>query len=216
LVEDSQHGETVVGIDVGGERKGFHAVALLDGHFVDKKAAPDPAVIVNWCVRHKAKVVAVDAPCRWSLKDSSRLSERELKIAGEKIHCFATPTYKDARANKKGFYDWVFNGEKLYECLESHQYLRFNGQRTEKQICIETFPHAVVCAMAGQVVLAKPKARVRREALWNRGYDDSSLPNIDFVDAALCAIAADEFRKDNYQLYGDRDEGFVVVPDPSV
>ena len=212
----SQHSKTVVGIDVGGERKGFHAVALLDGHFVSKKAALDPDVIVNWCIHHKAKVIAVDAPCRWSLKDSSRLAEREMKIAGRGIHCFATPTYKDARANKKGFYDWVFNGEKLYERLESHRYLRFNGERTEGQMCIETFPHAVVCAMVGQVVSAKPKARVRREALQNRGLDISGLPNIDFVDSALCAIAADEFRKGSYQLYGDRDEGFIVVPVPSV
>lgn len=90
----SQPGETTVGIDVGGEWEGFHALALLDGHFVDKKANPDPTVIVNWCIRHKATVVAVDAPCRWSLKGSSRLAERELKIAGERIHCFATPTYK--------------------------------------------------------------------------------------------------------------------------
>ncbi|MBA2084684.1 hypothetical protein DMTZ50_0489 [Dehalococcoides mccartyi] len=209
-------GETVVGIDVGGERKGFHAVALLNGHFVDKKATPDPAVIANWCIRHKAKVVAVDAPCRWSLKDSSRLAERELNVAGGKIHCFATPTYKIARANKKGFYDWIFNGEKLYEYLESHRYFRFNGERIKGQICIETFPHAVVCVMAGKVALAKPKARVRREALRSRGYDDSNLPNIDFVDAALCAVAANEFRKDKYQLYGDRNEGFIVVPDLGV
>jgi hypothetical protein len=31
----------VVGIDVGGPRKGFHAVALRDGGYLDKFASPD-------------------------------------------------------------------------------------------------------------------------------------------------------------------------------
>ena len=209
-----QPGKIVVGIDVGGNRKGFHAVALLNGQFIEKKRDTSPATIVNWCIRHKATVVAVDAPCRWSQAGLSRLAERELSVAGERIHCFATPTYQVAQANK--FYDWILNGEKLYERLESHQYLRFSGERINEQVCIETFPHAIVCAIAGHVVTAKPKARVRREALKNKGLDISGLPNIDFVDAALCAVAGDEFRKGSYKSYGDRLEGFIVVPLTSV
>lgn len=58
--------QTVVGIDVGGEHKGFHAVALLGSIFVDKTTATDPAVIVAWCLAQKATVVSVDAPCGWS------------------------------------------------------------------------------------------------------------------------------------------------------
>jgi len=203
---------TVIGIDVGGERKGFHAVALQGGIFVDKKTSSKPADISAWCLDHKTRVVAVDAPCRWSQSGSSRLAERELRIAGKQIHCFATPTYTDARANIKGFYDWMFNGEKLYECLESRQYLRFNGDRTEEPMCIETFPHAIVCALAGVVVPARPKGKVRRAALRERGFDVSKLLNIDFVDAALCAVTAEAFRNNRYQLYGDRAEGFIVVP----
>ena len=45
----SQHGVTVVGIDVGGERKGFHAVALRAGQFVDTKSSTDPKELVKWC-----------------------------------------------------------------------------------------------------------------------------------------------------------------------
>lgn len=56
----------VVGIDVGGERKGFHAVALNNGMFVATLAHSDPAVIVSWCRQQNAAVVAVDAPCGWS------------------------------------------------------------------------------------------------------------------------------------------------------
>ncbi len=204
----SQLGETVVGIDVGEERKGFHAVALLDGHFVDKKADPDPSAIVDWCIRHKARVVAVDAPCRWSQSGSSRLVERQLGSKG--IHCFATPTQEKARC--RDFYKWVFNGERLYNQLQRYYHL-FNGERLEEAMCIETFPHAVVCAMAGKVVPARPKSKRRREALRMRSYDVDCLPNIDFVDAALCAVVAEEFRNDRCNPYGDCAEGFILLPD---
>jgi predicted nuclease with RNAse H fold len=203
----SQPIQTVVGIDVGGELKGFHAVALLDGNFVEKTTDPDPCSIVAWCLEKKAKVVGVDAPSRWSKTGSSRLAERALAKDG--INCFATP--KRDIALYRNFYKWVFNGERLYRLLEPH-YLLFDKQRTEGQMCIETFPHAIVCAMEGRVVSARPKATVRRQALRKKGYDVGALPNIDFVDAALCAVAADEFRKGTYQLYGDQAEGYIVLP----
>lgn len=74
----------------------------------------------------------------------------------------------------------------------------------------------MLLALAGRVVPARPKSTVRRQVLRDRGYDGSSLPNIDFVDAALCAVAADEFRKGRYKPYGDKAEGFIVVPSPIV
>lgn len=203
--------QTVVGIDVGGERKGFHAVALRGDTFVDKVTAADPAVIVTWCLDHKATVIAVDAPCWWSQTGKSRQAERELELSGEQIFCFATPTRERAENHKKGFYGWVFNGEKLYQLL-TKTYPLFNGEGHKGPACIETFPHAIVCALAGRVASAKPKSLVRRKALQDRGYEIGSLSNIDFVDAALCAVAADEFRKGNYHSFGNREEGYIVVP----
>jgi len=208
-----QSKQAVVGIDVGGERKGFHAVALLGGIVLDKKTDPDPKVIVDWCLDHKAMVVAVDAPCRWSQSGSSRLAEQKLELRGKKIYCFSTPTR--ARALHRNFYKWVFNGERLYRLLAA-QYVLFSGQWANRPMCIETFPHAVTCAIAGRVVATKPKATVRRAALQKRGYGVHDLSNIDFVDAALCAVAAEGFRSRHYQQYGDRREGFIVVPAPSV
>ncbi|MCX5844734.1 MAG: DUF429 domain-containing protein [Deltaproteobacteria bacterium] len=198
---------TVVGIDVGGESKGFHAVALHDGNFVEKKTDRDPTVIVKWCLHHKASFVGVDAPCKWSYTGSSRLAEREL--GKQRISCFATPS-RD-QASNRGFYKWIFNGEKLYRLLETHYHL-FDGTETNEQTCIETFPHAIVCSLAGRVMPAKPKSVVRRGALGSEGYDHTNLPNIDFIDAALCAVAADHFRKGNYACFGDYAEGFIVVP----
>jgi predicted nuclease with RNAse H fold len=200
---------TVIGIDVGGEKKGFHAIALCDGKFVGQMTDIHPNVIVEWCLDHRAEIVGVDAPCLWSRAGSSRMAEREIKIAGEKVHCFATPTRE--RALHRKFYQWVFNGERLYKCLET-QYPLFDGQRKSGRVCFETFPHAIVCAMAGRVISAKSKGTVRRNVLQRRGYDDRDLHNIDFVDAALCAVAADALCNGSYQIYGDPTEGFIVVP----
>lgn len=204
--------QVVVGIDVGGERKGFHAVALRNGVF-EKATSIKPAEIVRWCLEWKANIVAVDAPCGWSQSTSSRLAERDLKLAGKKIHCFATPTRAHALAHKKGFYDWVFNGETLYRLLAPH-YPLFDGRLQKGPICFETFPHAIVCALAAKVVSAKPKTSERRKVLRGRGYDDSLLSNIDFIDAALCAVTAEEFRKGRTIQFGTRDEGFIVMPSP--
>ena len=80
----SLDGNAVVGIDVGGERKGFHAVALGNGAF-EKTTSTEPVEILDWCLERKVKVVAVDAPCGWSQATSSRQAERDLKLARKKI-----------------------------------------------------------------------------------------------------------------------------------
>jgi predicted nuclease with RNAse H fold len=62
--------DIVVGIDVGGKKKGFHAVALRNGTFKDKITDTDPAIIAQWCQKEGATVVSVDAPCDWSQNGS--------------------------------------------------------------------------------------------------------------------------------------------------
>ena len=168
-------------------------------------------MILAWCLEQNATVVAVDAPCAWSRNDSSRKAERDLRLFEKKIHCFATPTRERAKSNGTGFYAWVFNGERLYQQLQEH-YPLFNGVHCEGPVCIETFPHAAACALAGRVVSAKHKASVRRKVLQDRGYDVSCLSNIDYVDAAICAVAADAFCKNSYQDFGNCEEGFIIVP----
>jgi len=203
----SHSNNTVIGIDVGGPRKGFHAVVLREGEICGTKTACDPKAIVEWCLEQDASVVGVDAPCMWSVADKSRAVERELNQAH--IHCFYTPTRERAQGNP--FYSWMLNGEKLFQSLLKHFSL-YTGQRNAKRVCFETFPHAIVCALSGEIVPAHPKTSVRREVLRKRGLDISRLTNIDFVDAALCAVAAEAFRRGEFDRYGDQKEGFVVVP----
>jgi GxxExxY protein len=200
--------QAVVGVDVGAEKKGFHAVALRNGIF-ETKASSNPAEIVEWCRELHATVIAVDAPCGWSQSDACRMAERELKLNGMKLSSFPTPTRAKAQENKTGFYDWVFNGEKLYQEL-APRFPLFEGTRREGPASFETFPHAVACALAGKIIPAS--ASERRKLLTERGYDARSLANNDFVDAALCALAADAFRQGRTQYFGREDEGFIIVP----
>lgn len=206
----SSRTQTVVGIDVGGPRKGFHAVALHDGVFREATSA-DPASIVDWCLEQSARIVAVDAPCGWSQSGRSRQAERDLRVGEARIQCFMTPARSHALVHAKGFFDWVFNGEKLYQLLVPH-YPLYDGTRGRRSCCFETFPHGIVCALAGKIVAAKPKLANRRGVLIDRGYDISPLTNIDYIDAALCAVAAEEFRHGRTKYFGNQAEGFIVLP----
>jgi len=201
---------TVVGVDVGGPRKGFHAVALT-GTVFRQQACSSPAEVAAWCRDVGAAAVGVDAPCGWSASGSSRRAERDLRINDERIHCFATPTLKRARQSRTDFYGWVFNGMKLYDELRKH-YPLFAGDASVRPLCFETFPQAVACALAGRTVSAQRKATVRRHILSEQGYDHSALKNIDFIDAALCAVAAERLLQETVVYFGQPDEGFIVIP----
>lgn len=198
----------IVGVDVGGPKKGFHAVALCDGQFSEKFATPDSTEVVEWCRKLDASVVGIDAPCCWSRTGRARLCEREL--ASEGIHAFATPS--QAMAENNPFYGWMINGAELFRLLAPN-YQFFDGRYSESsQVCFETFPQAVACALAGTIVSAKHKSRDRRRLLREAGLSIDSLSNIDMVDAALCALTAHHLLNGTFKTYGDAAEGFIVVP----
>src|SRR5580692_5514674 len=108
----------VAGVDVGAPSKGFHAVVLRPG-LLEMTTSPDPRKVVAWCCDHGARIVAVDAPCGWSDGGKSRKAERDLQLGGKKMQVFSTPTKRAARAHEKCFYEWVLNGERLYNELKS-------------------------------------------------------------------------------------------------
>jgi predicted nuclease with RNAse H fold len=199
----------VAGIDVGGPRKGFHAVALRDGQYLDKFKSRDADEMVSWCQGISATAVGIDAPCRWSETGRARPAERE--IAKQVTSCFATPT--QARAGEIAFYGWMLNGAKLYGALEA-SYKLFIGEPVAdgELICFETFPQAVACALAGELVSAKKKGVVRRERLKKEGISLTEMTNIDTVDAALCALTARYLLAGQYRGYGEVRTGFILVP----
>jgi len=204
-----------VGVDVGGPGKGFHAVCLDAGRCMAVTRTREPGELVAWIRSLGAAVVAIDAPCGWSMQGKSRLAERELQRAG--IHSFYTPSRTDALASD--FYRWVFNGERLYRMLAA-EYPLYRGQARAAKTCFETFPHAVTWQFVPGYPI-REKRMVRREILEAQGCQVNLLKNIDLVDAAVCAIAADFFSRGDRWIKTypapdvpgwHRDEGLIVVP----
>jgi predicted nuclease with RNAse H fold len=198
----------VVGIDVGGPRKGFHGVALRDGSYFAKLAASDAHAVTGWCLDIGAHAVGIDAPCRWSLTGRAKPAERALSAKG--IRAFATPSRAAAQGHK--FYCWMLKGADLFRAMESHYRLFDGSNAAPEPACFETFPHAVACALARAIVPAKRKGPVRRELLREAGIDTTPLAGMDTVDAALCALAAHYFLAGSFKTYGDAAEGLIVVP----
>jgi predicted nuclease with RNAse H fold len=104
-------------------------------------------------------------------------------------------------------------GEKLYKQLQKQGYALFAGRPLGiGGVACETFPQAIACSLARETVSAKKKSTVRRRLLQAQGIATAELRNIDFVDAALCGLAASRLRAGAYRTYGDAKSGLIVVP----
>lgn len=198
----------VVGVDVGGAKKGFHAVALGTGNGMATMTSSDPASVAAWCLGLGARAVGVDAPCRWSRTGSARSCERELTATGMTV--FSTPGRAVGRRHP--FYGWMLNGAALFRLLIPH-YPLFDGHLpVTGPVCFETFPHAVACALAGRVLSAKRKRIDRPRVLRREGLSSDAFATIDYADAALCALTARQLLKGKCAWFGEAAEGFILVP----
>jgi predicted nuclease with RNAse H fold len=208
----TENGIAVIGIDVGGQRKGFHAVALTCGEYSGRCATSDVGQLVDWCREVKGAVIAVDAPCRWSIDGRARPAERQLMEKG--IWCFSTPTRQRAVAHPKNHYGWMLQGEELFKALEASYPLYSELPAPGQKCCFETFPHAVTWHLNGGNADAKHKRLQRRSLLEKAGVDLAELTNIDFVDAALCALTAHHVASGGKCIrYGHANTGHIIVPE---
>ncbi len=202
-----------VGIDVGGIKKGFHAVVNHAGQYHDHFQSTNPDAVVAWALSQKPSVIAIDAPSMFSQNGRSRKAERDLVDNG--MRCFYTPT-RDL-AKESHFYDWVFNGELIYKKLELPIFM---GDKINSPCVIETFPHAIqlsLWARHGQSCPEGSKSSIRRKTLaLHAKYETKKLTSIDLIDAALCAVSADYFVNEQFSAYGCSEEGFIVIPNNSI
>lgn len=196
------------GIDVGGPKKGFHAVALQDGAYFDKFRSTNAAEVAAWIRRTGASAVAVDAPCHWRAGGDMRPAERGLARLG--IHCFATPSRAAAEAHP--FYAWMRNGLSLYRRLSADYPLLDNPAPANRKVCCETFPQAIACILASRLLSARNKRTDRPGLLEAARIHTGALDSLDFVDAALCALAAHRYLLGSFRLLGDAAEGYLVLP----
>jgi predicted RNase H-like nuclease len=212
----------VVGIDVGGARKGLHAVALEGGQYLnqasfkakdDEESGPTAAErLAAWCRVYKPLMIAVDAPCRWSTDGGCRPGERAL--AKKRITCFATPKREKAVDPAVINFRWMLEGEKVYQALARTHPLATAKPQPGQQCCFETYPHAITWHLRGDNAQAPQKRQQRRELLDKAKIDLTKLTNIDLVDAALCALTAHHAAM-GWSLceYGDAETGVIIVPE---
>jgi predicted nuclease with RNAse H fold len=202
---------TTIGIDVGGDRKGFHAVALRGGVYAGQLASRDVRELSHWCrAVMDARVIAIDAPCRWSLDGRPRPCERELLAQG--IRCFTSPTREQAVAHPTNTFGWMLQGEALFQALEpTHPLL--SSLPIAGPACFETFPHAITWHLRDGHAAAAQKQPQRRGLLEQEGIDPSRFTRIDWIDAALCALAAHQATTGvPCAAYGEPETGLIVVP----
>lgn len=205
---------TSVGIDVGGPAKGFYAVALRDGTYLDQLQTKNPDELLHWALDHGALCIAIDAPCSWRIGANLRRAERELISNG--IRCFPTPCRKQAVKHPTGWYDWMLEGEKLYLTLQ-HRYGLLNETRMKPRHrrCVETFPHAITQAFLGAGIQAKNKRYDRLAILENQGveFPQTLQKKQDAIDAALCALTAHYLAtRQRCRFFGEPITGYITIP----
>jgi predicted RNase H-like nuclease len=197
------------GMDVGGEKKGFHCVAIDDDRILDPvrfKAAQDAA---DWCRDIEAQIIGIDAPCGWSSGECGRRAEKDMWNVA-RLHSFSTPSEAKSDGN---FYKWMQNGAKLYRSLRP-RFPLYTGEVTQGRFCFETYPHAIAWSLAGRLLSAREKRSNRPPLLEAAGLELPSGANIDVTDAALCALTARYVWLRQFRSFGDACEGYLLVPDP--
>lgn len=199
----------VAGIDVGEARKGFHLVAFRGATILGKLKTSDPHEAAKWCLDVGAKIVGIDAPCGWCQDNGRGRREAEGILATLGYPSFPTPRREVAIVNPVNA--WMLNGERLYAALRA-DFPLFAGKIPDGRFCFETYPYLASCGLAGRRLEAKNKRRDRRDIVRSAGIDDQILTNGDYLDAAICAMAACSVAIDYVTMCGNAEEGFIVAP----
>jgi len=187
-----------MGIDVGGERKGFD-LAVIDANLavVEAKSRLKVSDVVDLARGWAPLVVAIDSPCEAAAPGRHlRECERELNRAVCGIRW--TP---DMRAiNASDYCAWIRNGFKLYGAMESEAAIEV----------IEVFPTAAWTRWVGR--------RSATRARWTRAgmarLPLSAVPNRssqDLRDAVAAALTAWQYTGGTTEAFGE-----IVVPLPGI
>jgi predicted nuclease with RNAse H fold len=189
---------TIVGIDVGGRKKGFHGCAL-DGERIvgGPEKLGGVAAAVEWIAGFEPTTIAIDSPCEGAPEDArARPDETEFNKAGICRIRF-TPAREKLAGNP--YYEWIEHGLELYESLEA----TLPGAEA-----IETFPTAAWTIWSG------PRGDRSRVA-WSRdAFDALNLEGLtprqrsqDDRDAVAAALVARQYEEGKTTGYGK-----IIVP----
>ena len=198
-------GKCVAGIDVGGERKGFHLVVLRDNQIVCSTRSLSPEIIAERCVELGVVAVGVDAPCQWGQAGQGAWPRSNFRRKG-----FFASQHRLGR--------WQLGTTSMAGCsmasvcttpYQQPTYCsREYARPKEKFICS---PAPSRCGLDGCGVARKAKAA---SALPRQQHqiDLRLLRSIDAIDAGLCALTAGYVLAGKAYQYGDKAGGYLLVP----
>ncbi|MBM3253177.1 MAG: hypothetical protein FJZ16_02850 [Candidatus Omnitrophica bacterium] len=174
----------VVGIDVGGYKKGFHG-AILDlknnsfsglFHEIEAEAVLEQLKDIPGVCR----AIAIDCPPKAYIKGpKTRLAERELVRLGYRVQFVS----RNGKAS-----EWMLNGSNLWILLKNYM--------SDVEI-IETFPTALSDKLSDIEINIPLKLLAGKDKRKFYG---------DYIDACLCAIAAKKFLQGKSTEIGKGDE----------
>lgn len=182
-----------LGVDVGGQRKGFD-LALIDDHrLLALEGGLDLEAVLQRVDRYRPSLIAIDSP-RCCAPDGRTARESELQLA--KAVCGIRWTPDELQIKRNPYYAWIAQGLALYEALA-----------TRHAEVLEVFPTASWTRWFG------PRGK-RSRADWSRDglarLGVEQLPastNQDQRDAIAAAMTARQ-----HQLGGTETMGEIVIP----
>jgi predicted nuclease with RNAse H fold len=198
----------VLGVDVGGDRKGLDLVVMDGGRAIVLTEARATLQDVASVLRDlRPQVVAIDSPPMWNPGASTRRTERHLAEIG--ISTFPTPS---AAGGEKPFFEWMKAGMAVYALAAGLGYpLDTSGRRGRR--AIEVFPYGSAVVLSGGLKPHGMRTRDWRErVLRAHGVATDALRTLDQVDAALAALTGLMVAEGRATFLGDGAEGVIVLP----
>jgi predicted nuclease with RNAse H fold len=189
---------TVVGVDVGGRRKGFHACAMRGDEIVaGPEQLADVASAVTWVAALGPAAVALDSPKTCAPDgESSRGDERELA----REVCGIRWTPERSRLAGNPYYEWVEHGLELYDALAA--------AGIDRERLVEVFPTAAWTIWSG-LRAGRPRGEWSANALADLDLDGVPSRHLtqDDRDAIAAALVARLHTEGRTKAYGE-----IIVP----
>jgi hypothetical protein len=195
----------VIGLSIAVLDKSIHGVALSADRVVGTLGSLEVKDIVNWCRCSKANVVAVAGASQWAPAPGRlRTADRQLLDAG--LTQLSTPAADDFDPNR----DVRAVEMELYAAL-APSFPLYTGRRRAR-CCIETRTTPAVVALAEPRPDLKSAYPERDAVMSQFGFDLRSFGCAS--EAAISALVAHAFVAGASQRFGDRETGYVFVPNP--
>jgi predicted nuclease with RNAse H fold len=183
-----------VGVDVGGQRKGFDAAVIDDRGVLELRGGLTCQQVVELVTAHSPAVVAIDSP-RTCAPDGQTCRDDERQLARSICGIRWTPDCRHVRDSP--YYAWILEGRALFDALS----------RAGAEAVIEVFPTASWTRWCGKRG-SRSRATWTRQGLTALGLEGIPVrTNQDQRDAIAAAMTARQHSAGMTEAIGD-----IVVP----